>query len=147
MNVVGVIHQRLQKLPDETQRLLGIACVLGREFAMTVLSQMVKQPPGALMAQLAPAVDQALLQNFEPGKYRFSHIMIRQALYLQLPSSQRSELHLHAAQVSERGPDLGLAWAEIAHHYIEAGPGAADDAFRTSRVAAASSAARNVCSA
>jgi tetratricopeptide (TPR) repeat protein len=54
---------------------------------------------------------------------RFSHVLVREALYEDLPPSQRTELHLAVAGAIETvaGDDAGEHLAEVAHHYLTAG--------------------------
>ena len=54
-----------------------------------------------------------------PLTYRFTHELVRRALYDRMPGLRRAELHLRVAEALERG-DGGLA--ELAHHFAAAAP-------------------------
>ena len=58
------------------------------------------------------------------GTWRFAHALIRDVLYASLPGSVRRDLHLRMARTLEaqRTPEPPLA--ELAHHYVLAGPAA-----------------------
>ena len=57
-----------------------------------------------------------------PGRLRFSHALIRDALYEGIPAGQRLRLHQHAGEALEAfyQQDLGPHLAELAHHFVEA---------------------------
>ena len=76
------------------------------------------------------------------GDLRFSHVLVRDALYDRLPTATRGRAHLRAAAVIEtlRASDLGPHRSEIAHHHIAAGP-VADTAIAANHAALAGQAA------
>jgi DNA-binding SARP family transcriptional activator len=133
-----VIGNRLLQLSDECKRLLSVASVLGREFRLDALAAL-----GDLREdQMAGALDEALAARVvaeEPGargSLRFSHALIRDSLYDDLPTFERLQLHRRAAEVLEElygaGDDQHLA--ELAHHFTEAAPaGGADKAVAYAR--------------
>ncbi|MET0908725.1 MAG: AAA family ATPase, partial [Ilumatobacteraceae bacterium] len=57
-------------------------------------------------------------------RFEFTHDLIRETLYEDLPPVTRMELHLQAGRVSERvyRDDLGPHLAAIAHHFAQAAP-------------------------
>jgi tetratricopeptide (TPR) repeat protein len=58
------------------------------------------------------------------GDLRFSHVLVRDALYERLASAWRARLHLRAGELIEtlRALDPDPHLSEIAHHYVAAGP-------------------------
>jgi DNA-binding CsgD family transcriptional regulator len=60
----------------------------------------------------------------QPLAYRFTHELVRRALYDRMPGLRRAELHLQVAEALERaraaGDNRGLA--ELAHHFGAAAP-------------------------
>jgi eukaryotic-like serine/threonine-protein kinase len=60
-----------------------------------------------------------------PGRYSFSHGLIRETLYSELPTTRRVRLHRQVGEILERlyepAPESHLA--ELAYHFFEASPG------------------------
>jgi tetratricopeptide (TPR) repeat protein len=71
-----------------------------------------------------------------PGMLRFSHALVRDALYGALPAGRRRRLHRRIAAELERrhAGDPGPQLAQLAHHFFEAGSG--DEALEYARLAA-----------
>jgi tetratricopeptide (TPR) repeat protein len=66
-------------------------------------------------------------------RFRFSHELVRHALYQGIPAAERRRLHLAVAQALEQlqGADRDAALPELAHHFSEALPvGSAEQATR-----------------
>ena len=115
-----VIRRRFGRLTAETRELLGLASVAGREVALATLAAMAKTAASEVAARLRVSVDASLLVPVEPASYRFSHVLVREAVYRDLPPSRRAELHLELASLLEaRGGD---SLAEVAHHRLAALP-------------------------
>ncbi len=121
-----VITRRLAGLSDETSRLLSLAAVLGREFDVEALAQLSRQPREELLPPLDEAAAARIVAEVPSalGHLRFSHVLVRDTLYEELPPSQRVRLHrqvgeaLEARYRSDRDPHL----AELAHHFGRAAP-------------------------
>lgn len=139
-NVRDVILTRLGALPSEAQRLLEQAAVLGRLFDVQVLAALEGADEGDVLDSLTPAVKARLILATDPiaGAYRFSHALVRDALYEELTPGIKARLHLRAGEVLEglRGSTSAHA-AQIASHFYEAGVlGAPDKAVRYGTIAA-----------
>jgi DNA-binding SARP family transcriptional activator/tetratricopeptide (TPR) repeat protein len=111
-----VITRRLARLGDGCNRVLALAAVLGREFDHTALATMA----GLADEQLLDALDEAMAARVVtdvPGtrdRSRFSHVLIRDALYESLTPARRVQLHRAALTVLEDD-------AEIAFHATAGG--------------------------
>jgi class 3 adenylate cyclase/tetratricopeptide (TPR) repeat protein len=128
--VQGVIARRLTHLSEDCNRLLVLASVLGREFALDALARL-----GSLSVdQLLELLDEALAARVvsdvpgAPGRLRFSHVLIRDTLYDGLGAARRVRLHRRAAEAledvygdslerHEEAPERVLA---LARHWSEA---------------------------
>lgn len=132
-----VIGRRLSHLDAETNDVLAAAAVIGREFALRILSavaggddRVLDAVGGAETAGLVEAV------NGRPGTYRFAHALVRSALYDELPTSRRLRLHRDVARTFEALGDPGLHLNELARHFTEAAAlGEVDQAIRYCRLA------------
>ena len=79
-----------------------------------------------------------VLDDDGPGRYRFTHAIVRDAIYELLPATGRRRAHAAAGQALERRR-LGRAAehaAELAEHYRLAGPAHARAAWSFARRAA-----------
>lgn len=133
--VKEVIGRRLDRLSEECNRILTVAAVIGREFAIGVLERAVELPRDALLECLDEAAAARIVSDqsgsgegatpLPLGHYAFTHALIREVLYEELTGPQRVRLHRRVAEVLEasygRAADSHLP--ELAHHFFEAAPG------------------------
>jgi tetratricopeptide (TPR) repeat protein len=125
-----IVRARLALMPADTRRVLEAAAVLGREFALDPLANLVavsdttaseKSSLRVHLAQLlTPALQGSIIEPLEEAaRWRFTHVLLRERLYNDLPGSRRSSLH--AAAACELGQRLGGAPpTERAHHLLQA---------------------------
>jgi tetratricopeptide (TPR) repeat protein len=119
------IRRRLRRQSADCQEALTLASVIGREFEPTVLAAVSDFPEAQISAALDEAAEARLVGPVPgaPARLRFSHILVRDALYGDLPVLTRHRLHLKVAAGLE-APGLGGSAAsvsELAHHYLAAG--------------------------
>jgi DNA-binding SARP family transcriptional activator len=121
------IRRRLGRLPEECRSLLSLAAVLGREFELAALELMATRPAAELLPALQPALAARLVIEIRGGygrpvRLRFSHALVREVLYDELPPARRVELHREAGESLERlyATDPEPHLAELAHHFAEA---------------------------
>ncbi|MCT9932951.1 AAA family ATPase [Planotetraspora sp. A-T 1434] len=111
-----VIGRRVARLPEPTRSLLRSAAVLGREIGIDVLEAVTGTPAEEVMALLEPAVATGLLVELPDGfDYRFSHALVRDALYADLSRVEKARLHLRTGQALETLP--GVEVSVLAHHF------------------------------
>jgi class 3 adenylate cyclase/tetratricopeptide (TPR) repeat protein len=124
--VQGVIAGRLDRLPPEHKRLLQDASVIGKVFWSAALAG----PDGRDLAQLEAALHELerkeLVQRARRSsvagseEYAFSHVLVRDVAYGQIPRATRSERHRATARWLET-LGRGEEHAEVlAHHYVTA---------------------------
>jgi class 3 adenylate cyclase len=136
-----VITRRLAGLSDETSRLLSLASALGRDFDLQALGQLSGAPRDALLRLLDGAAAARIVGEVPGslGRFRFSHVLVRDTLYDDLPTSARVRLHRQIGEALEEryGHDLDPHLAELAHHFAHAAPaGEVDKAVAYARQAA-----------
>jgi DNA-binding CsgD family transcriptional regulator len=120
-----VASQRLDRLTAATTGLLELAAVAGPDFDLSVVAR-----AGVPAAELPAAVEQAVAHGMieeVPARrlaYRFTHELVRRALYDRMAGLRRAELHLRVAEALEQANDAGdrRGLAELAHHFAEAAP-------------------------
>jgi DNA-binding SARP family transcriptional activator len=121
-SVRDVIARRLGHLPDRCSRVLRLASVLGREFAVDVLARLAELPEDDLRGRLDEARAARAVAEVPgaAGRLRFTHVLVRDALYDALPAARRTELHRRVVEVLEQryGDASGPHLAELAHHAV-----------------------------
>jgi DNA-binding CsgD family transcriptional regulator len=118
------IGRRLVRLSDRCNELLCAAAVYGRQFTARELGAVLQEDVQGVLIGLEPAVRAGIVQtNIEaPGSYQFTHDLIRETIYEDLPTLDRLHLHGRAgdALVSIHTGHPECAVTRIAHHYHEA---------------------------
>jgi hypothetical protein len=141
--VRDVIARRIARLDEQTRAALALASVIGRDFATSVAAPLTGHAPAALERHLAEAERAGLLQAPSDGAWRFSHVLVREALYRDMDPDRRAQAHRAVAEILERSSAAEEAVAEIAHHRLAALPlGDAGAAAESARRAAARAMAR-----
>lgn len=121
-----VIARRLERVSGDTRETLAVAAALGREFAVETLAHVAGRSPEEVLGVLDEAIGEGIVAEAPGGAYRmrFSHVLLRDALYEELGASRRTQLHRRIGDTLEglyaEDPDPHLA--ELAYHYWEAGP-------------------------
>ncbi len=102
-SVREVVGQRLARLAPATQQLLTLAAVIGGEFDLGLVRQVSGQDEATLLHALEEAAASGMIQETSAARlaYRFTHELVRRALYDRLSASTRARLHLDVAQALE----------------------------------------------
>jgi DNA-binding CsgD family transcriptional regulator len=99
------VGKRLSRLSDGTNRVLSVASVLGREFQLDVLRQVLACPEEELEASLEEASMAGIIEEHSAVgaaiTYRFSHAFFRQTLYDEIVAPRRIRLHQQVARTLE----------------------------------------------
>jgi DNA-binding CsgD family transcriptional regulator len=122
-SVREVVGQRLARLDRPTRELVELAAVAGPDFELDLLRR-AAPPEQRGLGALEPAVRSGVIEELASPQlaYRFSHELVRRALYDGLSGHRRAELHLSIAEALEEGPHSGRALADLAHHFAAAAP-------------------------
>ncbi len=138
-----VIGERLATLTPPCLDLLQRAAVVGRQFPTALLCRLADDMDPAQCLELLREARAASLadQTADAGTWQFAHMLMRDALYTQLPAAQRQALHRRVAEALElqHGADPTTALSALAHHWHAAGDvdQAIDYAARAARQATA----------
>ena len=120
-SVRELASQRLHRLDDPTTELLEAGAVAGPDFALAT----VRAATGLSDEDLLVAVEQARASGMIeeiPGRgleYRFTHELVRRAVYDRLPGHRRAALHLRIGEALEDGDRQASG---LAYHFTAALP-------------------------
>lgn len=116
------IQTRVGKLPEQTQDVLRLAAILGREFDFETLRKASELDEDALLLALETAEHAQLIgevHHTEPIVYSFAHALIPATLSESVSGLRRQRMHRCAATAMEAvHPD---DFEILAHHYEHAG--------------------------
>jgi DNA-binding SARP family transcriptional activator len=139
-SVRDTVGRRLRHVSEDCRRALTLGAVLGREFELHALARVSGQEVDALLHLVDEAIAAGAVGDSPGarGRLRFTHVLLRDALYEELTPTARMRLHRQAGEALEslyaNDPEPHLA--ELAHHFYEAVPAAdAGTAVRYARCA------------
>lgn len=121
-----VVRQRLSRVAVETVAALELAAVTGPRFELRVLAQAAGLDQDALGTAVDEAIRHGLIEELPQPvpACRFTHELVRRAIYDRITGMPRLELHLRVGEALERvhetDPDRVLP--ELAHHFTLAAP-------------------------
>jgi class 3 adenylate cyclase/tetratricopeptide (TPR) repeat protein len=118
-SVREVTGQRVARLGPDTQRVLRLASVIGRDFDLDVLAEVADLDEDRLLDLLEPAEANALIAEIAPARFTFAHALVEHTLYEELSGTRRSRAHRAVAEAIEARStgDLGARAGELAHHW------------------------------
>jgi DNA-binding CsgD family transcriptional regulator len=121
-----VVSQRLARLDPATSEVLELAAVAGPEFELSVLRAAGRFADDTLGPALDQSVSSGMLEEVPSRalRYRFTHELVRRALYDRLAGYRRAELHRRVGNALEQAgaSDSARGLADLAHHFAAAAP-------------------------
>jgi len=125
-SIQALLAARLDRLTPDERTALGAAAVVGKEFFVGAVRDLVSEAarprvPGDLMALVRKELIRPERSTL-PGEdaFRFRHMLIRDAAYEAIPKAQRAELHERLADWLERvGGDAVVEQEEIVAYHLE----------------------------
>ena len=123
VSVREVIGRRLATLGPDTERVLALASVIGRDFDIRLLAAVAKMDEDTVIDLCDAAVTAAVLTPTDRfDRYTFAHALIEHTLYDGLSISRRARAHNAVAVALETllGDDPGERTAELAYHWAAA---------------------------
>jgi len=145
-----VVGRRLSRLGDDVERVLRAAAVIGYEFDVDLLADVVAHDPDEVLDALDTAAAANLVIEVGVDRHRFAHALVRETLHDELSSSRRARQHRKVAEALElrHAGDLDEVVTELATHWAEASAGgdptrAIELAMRAGELAADRSAHEN----
>jgi diguanylate cyclase (GGDEF)-like protein len=114
-----VLRRKISKLDEETQNLLQIASVIGRNFSLSILKGITGDDEGYLIEILDRAVKAMLIKEDEDvEEYSFTHPLIKEVFYRDFSLTKRRRYHEKVAQILESNADqMDNIIDKLAYHY------------------------------
>jgi len=140
--VSNMLRRRLAGLPAAAQAVLRTAAVFGIDADVEVLLSLDPAGADTTLDGLEAAVHAGLLAELAPGTVRFTHVLVRDTIYQDLPRLRRVRLHTQVLAALQRARPGDVA--ALAHHALAAATPATARSAAT-RAAAAAHAASDVC--
>jgi len=124
--VQGVLAARIDRLPAADKTLLQTLAVIGKEFPLSLLLEVVGQPEAELQGPLSHLQAAEFLYEqpaFPEPEYTFKHALTQEVAYTSLLLERRRGLHERTAQAIETlfQDRLEERYHELAHHYRRSG--------------------------
>jgi class 3 adenylate cyclase/predicted ATPase len=120
--VHGILASRLDRLAPEEKALLQHLAVIGREFPLSLVRQVVTQPEEELYRLLVSLQRKEFLYE-QPAlpepEYLFKHALTQEVAYNSVLIERRKVLHEQTGQAIERlyADRLAEHYSDLAHHY------------------------------
>jgi len=120
--VADAVRRRMTRLSPEAEELLVLAAVLGQRFDFTVLRQVTQTDDAQLVQRLKELMAAQLVIEESGERIAFRHALTREAIYSQLLTRERQNLHRAIAEAMERsyGNSLDVHLEALAYHSYEA---------------------------
>ena len=122
-SVREVVGHRVALLGDRAEQTLSTASVIGREFDVGLLADVLGDDQLAVIDILEAAIAAGLISesSTRPGLYRFVHALIQHTLYQDLSTARRQRTHERIAECLEQSSARDSeALTALAHHYLAA---------------------------
>ncbi|MCI0578013.1 MAG: tetratricopeptide repeat protein [Chloroflexi bacterium] len=118
-SISTVLMARIDRLAPEVQEVVKAAAVLGEEFEVPILEQMLARPARPLVEA---AGQEQVWSASEPQRYIFRHALLRDAAYDMQLRTRLREMHRRAAEAYEQvyAGDLERCYTDLAYHYAQA---------------------------
>jgi len=121
-----LIEERLARLPDEAASMVETAAVTGSRFELRVVAAAARLDRTKLAAAVGHAVSSGIVEELPatvPGG-RFTHELIRRAVYDRIPLVRLPELHLRVGEALEDAyvAHTDTVVPDLAHHFTLAAP-------------------------
>jgi predicted ATPase/class 3 adenylate cyclase len=124
--VQGILASRIDRLPQPDKELLQTLSVLGKEFSLSLIQQVVGQSENTLRPLLSHLQGAEFIYEqpaFPEVEYTFKHALTQEVAYGSLLLERRKVLHERAAQAIEAlfHSQLEDHYGDLARHYSRSG--------------------------
>src|SRR4051794_1884625 len=131
-DIAELVLRRVDALPSACVEMLEAAAVLGQEFDVAAIEQMLTWPSDETYKVLDDLVRNDLLREPSSSDVRleFAHAVVREQIYERLTRVRRLAIHRRAADALEHLSEIGapVPAREVARHHAEAATSSGLDA-------------------
>lgn len=122
--VRSAIKLRVAALSPTTRRMLEVASVIGRLFALEIVERAAQLSHREVLDCIEEVIRYRIIVRASDvvGEYRFAHSLIREVLYDTIPESERIELHRSIGEALEMDVVLPETYVALSHHWFRALP-------------------------
>ena len=97
------LGRRLNRLTEETNELLQIGAIIGRDFTYDTLTLLGDRDEDALLKMIEEALEARVIEETEQaGRYRFTHAQMQETLLAELSTTRRVRLHGQVGEALEK---------------------------------------------
>lgn len=117
------LGRRLNRLSEETNELLQIAAIIGRDFTYDTLTLLGDRDDEAILRMVEEALEARVIEETEQaGRYRFTHAQMQETLLAELSTTRRVRLHGQVGEALEKryGAHAEERAGRLAMHFSEA---------------------------
>ena len=121
--VKEALGRRLNRLSEETNDLLQVAAIIGRDFTYDTLTLLGERDEDALLKMIEEALDARVIEETDQaGRYRFTHAQMQETLLAELSTTRRVRLQGQVGEALEQryGARADERAARLAQHFAEA---------------------------
>ncbi|HVH41095.1 MAG TPA: AAA family ATPase [Labilithrix sp.] len=134
--VCDIVRRRLVRLPEQVGSYLATAATAGHHFAYDVIAAASGLSADEAATALATARRTGFVVDEGAGGGRFQHGLVRTAIADRVPVTRRRSMHAAIAEALQQVTRSAADAAQIAAHYLAAGPEFAARATMFARAAA-----------
>jgi class 3 adenylate cyclase/Cdc6-like AAA superfamily ATPase len=117
------LGRRLNRLSEETNEILQIGAIIGRDFTYDTLTLLGDRDEDALLRMIEDALDGRVIEETEQaGRYRFTHAQMQETLLAELSTTRKVRLHGQVGEALEKryGDQAEGRAGRLAMHFSEA---------------------------
>lgn len=120
-----VVGRRLSRLGEQAEQVLRSAAVIGYEFDVDLLADVMGRDADEVLDALDAARAANLVVEVGVDRHRFAHALVRETLHGELSASRRARQHRKVAEAIEARyrHDVDAVLPELATHWAEATAG------------------------
>lgn len=123
-SINAILTARIDRLSEEVKEMVKAAAVIGREFDIPVLSEVLRSQRGTSLMrdEIQTAEKVQIWRAVNELRYIFRHSLLREAVYSMQLQTRLKQLHLYIAQAIEQlyASRLEGRYVDLAFHYGQA---------------------------
>ena len=122
-NIVDMVLLRIKNLPPALEKLLKLCSVIGKEFELDILFDLINNTREYIIRLVDEAIDRQLLEQslMKRGKIIFLHDRIKEAFYSKMTRAEKKGYHLKIGSLIEKRnkKNTDNVIFELAHHFTK----------------------------